>query len=302
MNFNQFLNIANTLHDGLILERRGAELTSFKAVSKNDVTTSIPKEYIKEVYVLKTKYANPVTKTSKMNLEKDEKLLKKLVKTPICELVNTIEAATFFRNKLLQSKKTNPYGYCVDAHEAKDYVKSIMLLSAECNCGAVVTLKDKNDKEKNPNDVQSVFGGNDSSTYTLLACAVERGGRTLDAYTINNVLPNLYTKFGFEEYGRVKFNPDYAPDDMPNDVRERGRASADELAKGGRNDGLKRPDVTLMARKPSRKSTVREFRKNYKSNKTTDLGLKATGIKRNYDKEDDFEKWEDVEKKRKQDL
>jgi hypothetical protein len=67
-------------------------------------------------------------------------------------------------------------------------------------------------------DIQNLFnnGGPKGSGVDALFEAIDRGGKTLDAY--DGYLRNLYTQAGFVETGRMHFNPDFAPDDEPDVV------------------------------------------------------------------------------------
>lgn len=59
-------------------------------------------------------------------------------------------------------------------------------------------------------DLQNLFnnGGPKGAAGRLVAQAIGKGARTLDAY--DGYLPNYYRQFGFIETGRIKFNPDFA--------------------------------------------------------------------------------------------
>ena len=56
-------------------------------------------------------------------------------------------------------------------------------------------------------DVQNVFnnGGTKGAAAHAVVHAIEQGGKTLDAY--DGFLPEYYRQFGFQETGRMKFNP-----------------------------------------------------------------------------------------------
>lgn len=79
-------------------------------------------------------------------------------------------------------------------------------------------------------DLQNVFnnGGPRGAGADAVVDGIRNGAKTLDAY--DNFLPRLYSKLGFVETGRMKFNPDYAP---------KGWEQNPELAS--------RPDVVFMA-------------------------------------------------------
>lgn len=62
-----------------------------------------------------------------------------------------------------------------------------------------------------PGDVQNVFnnGGPKGAAAGAIVAAIANEGRTLDCY--DGFLPSYYRQFGFEETGRMKFNPEFAP-------------------------------------------------------------------------------------------
>ncbi len=71
-------------------------------------------------------------------------------------------------------------------------------------------------------DLQNVFnnGGPQGAGKLAVVDAVKRGALTLDCF--NKTLPEIYAQCGFKETGRIKFNPEFAPqgwdyerDDMP---------------------------------------------------------------------------------------
>lgn len=102
-------------------------------------------------------------------------------------------------------------------------------------------------------DVQHVFnnGGSKGAGADAVVHAIGQGGKTLDAF--DNYLPKLYRQFGFQETGRMKFNPDYAPhgwdyakDDNPDVVfmahkgyPPGGPEAAIERAKGDKGNWIK---------------------------------------------------------------
>ena len=61
-------------------------------------------------------------------------------------------------------------------------------------------------------DMQNLFnnGGPKGAGVDAAAHAIDLGGKTLDAF--DGYLPGLYSQLGMVETGRVKFNPDYAPE------------------------------------------------------------------------------------------
>lgn len=52
----------------------------------------------------------------------------------------------------------------------------------------------------------------------IMVKAIEEGAKTLDCYA--GFLPQFYSRFGFAESARLKFNPEFAPPDMPEDQKK----------------------------------------------------------------------------------
>ena len=139
--------------------------------------------------------------------------------------------------------KTTRAGYLspLSPEDIKDHR---LYVSKEGTVGAAVDPK---------GDVQNVFnnGGPKGAGADAVAHAISQGGNTLDAF--DNYLPKLYRQFGFQETGRMKFNPDYAPhgwdyakDDNPDVVfmahkgyPSGGPEAAIERAKGDKNNWIK---------------------------------------------------------------
>lgn len=81
-----------------------------------------------------------------------------------------------------------------------DLATSDLIMNPQGTVGAAVTNR----------DIGNVFnnGGGKGAGIDALVQAIERGGRTLDAY--EGFLPQLYGQLGFVETGRMKFNPEFA--------------------------------------------------------------------------------------------
>lgn len=54
----------------------------------------------------------------------------------------------------------------------------------------------------------------------MFAYAVREGGTKLDCYNINNFLPKIYCNVGFIPVCKIKFNPEYKPDDWDDTLGE----------------------------------------------------------------------------------
>jgi hypothetical protein len=116
--------------------------------------------------------------------------------------------------------KTKRPGY-LSALNPEDLAGHKLYLNKEQTVGAAVDPG---------GDIQNVFnnGKVKGEGAHAVVHAISQGGRTLDAF--DDYLPKFYRQFGFEETGRTKFNPEFAP---PNwDYAERGT-----------------PDVVFMAHK-----------------------------------------------------
>lgn len=217
----------------------------------------------------------------------------------VCQIESTPAGARFFHDLLKGAKndmrkrsernKKTDFSYSVSLHEPNDYEKQLILVSDDLTAGAIVintnkaedqrardmatdpelaTNKKYRDKEMATKDIVSVFGNKSSSTFNVLGCAVELGGETLDAYTVNEKLPELYSMFGFKEYGRLSYFDEYAPDDMPETIRTHSKNASDSIAKGGIENTRKVADVALMGRKERRdKSAIKQLGKNAKKYK-----------------------------------
>jgi len=91
----------------------------------------------------------------------------------------------------------------------------------------------------NDDEIVSAFSHRDSkypsAAKSMLAVAVQQGGRRLDCF--DTALPRIYSEAGFVPVARLKWNDDYAPDGWNCRVYSRYN--------GGR------PDVVFMAHDPA---------------------------------------------------
>lgn len=99
-----------------------------------------------------------------------------------------------------------------DAHKAnimpygvEDYKKMKTFLSPDQKSG--YALKDLD-------ELVSVFSKERGRGDDIVRSAVERGAKRLDAYDIGGKLPELYGRHGFKESKRLKFDPQYASDEV----------------------------------------------------------------------------------------
>lgn len=139
------------------------------------------------------------------------------------------EGAGGFREAISALKTGNRYASSVYVYDEADYGQ--MRLYATDDGKAGFALKG--------DDIVSVFVHGDSkhrgAAPSLMAAAVEQGGRRLDCY--DTVLPRLYAEAGFVPVARIPWNDDYAPDTW------------DRAAYARFNGG--RPDVVLMGYDPA---------------------------------------------------
>lgn len=139
------------------------------------------------------------------------------------------EGAGGFREAISALKTGNRYASSVYVYDEADYGQ--MRLYATDDGKAGFALKG--------DEIVSVFVHGDSqyrgAAPSLMAAAVEQGGRRLDCY--DTVLPRLYAEAGFVPVARIPWNDDYAPDDW------------DHAAYARFNEG--RPDVVLMGYDPA---------------------------------------------------
>ncbi len=113
---------------------------------------------------------------------------------------------------LQQAYQDNPRAWNLTPHSVEDLKGSRVFLSHGGKAGFVIT---------GDGELQNVF--NNSDTKGLGAAGVKRaiaeGARTLDAY--DGFLTPFYEKLGFRETGRVKFDPKYAPPNLPKDIAQK---------------------------------------------------------------------------------
>jgi hypothetical protein len=130
-----------------------------------------------------------------------------------------------FFEGLSETRRTHKFGAAVEVKDPSFYVdpSNKLYLAADDSAGIAVTPD---------GDVVSVFKvpGSTQNINPILSQA-SKVGRTLDAYDVDEVLPNLYANHGFRPAARVRFNKEFAPEDWPFDI-------AGE------------PDIVLMVRDP----------------------------------------------------
>lgn len=105
--------------------------------------------------------------------------------------------------EFIKAKNASTRGAYLSELSPEDIANHTIILSQDGKVGALVSPE---------GDIQNVFnnGGPSGAGVEAIIAAIRAGGRTLDAF--DGYLPQLYTQFGFVETGRVRFDPNYAPD------------------------------------------------------------------------------------------
>lgn len=115
-----------------------------------------------------------------------------------------------FHDAIVLAKKNTPYSGFVDAYSNEEYSKMKLFLINDGIAGVAI----KNDGGivsifKNP--VEAKKQNIDNVADVLIGTAITFGGNHLDAF--DGFLPELYTKYGFIPYAKIKFNIGFAPKD-----------------------------------------------------------------------------------------
>lgn len=125
-----------------------------------------------------------------------------------------------FHGQLAALKRNAKISVTVDVHEPEEYLDCDLYLTENGRAGFAI---------KNGDELVSVFSyGGERAGDAIVAKAVEQGARRLDCFDIENRLPGLYGRHGFQPVARVRWDDEYAPDDWD-------------------YDRLGRPDVVAMA-------------------------------------------------------
>ena len=108
--------------------------------------------------------------------------------------------AGFFHGAISALKNGNKWAAAVHVYDQAEYGKMRLFLTQDAKAGFAL----KGD------DVVSVFSTQkDGAAHSMLALAVQEGGRRLDAF--DTVLPNIYALNGFVATSRTAWNDEYAP-------------------------------------------------------------------------------------------
>lgn len=108
--------------------------------------------------------------------------------------------AGFFHGAISALKNGNKWAAAVHVYDQAEYGKMRLFLTQDAKAGFAL----KGD------DVVSVFSTQkDGAAHSMLALAVQEGGRRLDAF--DTVLPKIYALNGFVATSRTAWNDEYAP-------------------------------------------------------------------------------------------
>ena len=133
--------------------------------------------------------------------------------------------ADLYRQQMEQLKVSNRFASSVHVYNTGQYENMRLFVTDDGRSGIAL----------NDDEIVSAFSHRDSkypsAAKSMLAVAVQQGGRRLDCF--DTALPRIYSEAGFVPVARLKWNDDYAPDDWNYTVYSRYN--------GGR------PDVVFMA-------------------------------------------------------
>lgn len=137
--------------------------------------------------------------------------------------------ADLYRQQMEQLKVSNRFASSVHIYSDDEYANMRLFVTDDGSSGIAL----------NDDEIVSAFSHRDSkypsAAKSMLAVAVQQGGRRLDCF--DTALPRIYSEAGFVPVARLKWNDDYAPDDWNYTVYSRYN--------GGR------PDVVFMAHDPT---------------------------------------------------
>lgn len=137
--------------------------------------------------------------------------------------------ADVYRQQMEQLKVSNRFASSVHIYSDDEYSNMRLFVTDDGRSGIAL----------NDDEIVSAFSHRDSkypsAAKSMLAVAVQQGGRRLDCF--DTALPRIYSEAGFVLVARLKWNDDYAPDDWNYTVYSRYN--------GGR------PDVVFMAHDPA---------------------------------------------------
>lgn len=137
--------------------------------------------------------------------------------------------ADLYREQMEQLKVSNRFASSVHIYSDDEYANMRLFVTDDGRSGIAL----------NDDEIVSAFSHRyskyPSAAKSMLAVAVQQGGRRLDCF--DTALPRIYSEAGFVPVARLKWNDDYAPDGWNHAVYSRYN--------GGR------PDVVFMAHDPT---------------------------------------------------
>ncbi len=124
----------------------------------------------------------------------------KLPAVDLYELEQTPENSQRFSEAISSSKNASKFGAAVYVYPDEAYREMRTFTTADGKSGFAI---------KPDGDIVSVFSDGGGKVHSMLALAVEQGGRKLDCF--DTQLPTLYEANGFREVRREPWNEEYKP-------------------------------------------------------------------------------------------
>lgn len=182
----------------LELERRQVEVPSTRVTNYRDRD-----EVARAVEAERTPYVEDWPDTPERPAELDQ--LARRVPEPALK-IRQVEPEEFHEAITAAAATTGrngrKVGETVEVKELEDYADARLFLTEDGRSGMAI-MPD--------GDAVSLFSLERGRAQSLMQHAIREGGWKLDAFDEGGFLPILYRTFGFKEYGRVAWNPDYTP-------------------------------------------------------------------------------------------
>lgn len=129
------------------------------------------------------------------------------------------ESPEAFKESFNKAREGVRFKCCVDTHEVSE-LSDMICLTTENNDGFIAVETSSKNYGNICSVLKSSYNRSRNFIRDMFANAIAVGGTKLDCYDIEGFLPTVYCKAGFIPVCRVKFNPDYKPDDWDDDFRE----------------------------------------------------------------------------------
>lgn len=124
-----------------------------------------------------------------------------------------------FYENFSRAKEGSRFKCCVDTHSVSELSEMICLTTDDSDGFIAVETS-----SRNYGNICSVLKGSHNRSENFIrdifANAIAVGGTKLDCYDIGGFLPSRYCEVGFIPVCRVKFNPDFKPDDWEDAIGE----------------------------------------------------------------------------------